>query len=176
MYFDVVGGLAVVYGRGLVLPFVALAAALFAVAVAVAARRRLLSRARPRAWPCSATAAVLGVALLVMALVWGMYRTAYEQRTWSEAGVVISDFYRLGLVLLAAAVIVAAYELLLRRLRPWDLAVAALLWWLAAAVAVAVVVPGASYLLTWPLAAPAWACWAPSCSASAPCTAWRAWR
>jgi hypothetical protein len=50
-------------------------------------------------------------------------------------------------------VIVVAYELLLRRLRPWDLAAAALFWWLAGAVAVAVIVPGASYLLTWPLAA-----------------------
>ena len=130
MYFDVVDGLAVVYGKGLVLPFVALAAALFAVAVAVAVRRKLLT-VRGLSVALLATAAVLGVALLVMAVAWGMYRTAYEQRTWSEAGVVISDFYRLGLVLLAAAVIVAAYELLLRRLRPWDLAVAALLWWLA---------------------------------------------
>src|SRR5665647_901609 len=151
VYFDVVGGFAVVYGRGLVLPFVALAAAVFAVAVAAAARRRLLSL-RGLSLAVPATATVLGVALLVMAVVWGMYRTAYEQRTWSEAGVVISDFYRLGLVLLAAAVIVAAYELLLRRLRPWDLAVAALFWWLVGAVAVAVIVPGASYLLTWPLA------------------------
>jgi hypothetical protein len=117
----------------------------------VAARRRLLSL-RGLSLAVPATATVLGVALLVMAVVWGMYRTAYEERTWSETGVVISDFYRLGLVLLAAAVIVAAYELLLRRLRPWDLAVAALFWWLVGAVAVAVTVPGASYLLTWPLA------------------------
>ena len=152
VYFDVVDGFAVVYGRGLVLPLAALAAALFAVAVAVASRRRLLSL-RGFSLAVPATATVLGVALLVMALVWGMYRTAYEQRTWSETGVVISDFYRLGLVLLAAAAIVASYELLLRRLRPWDLAVAALLWWLIGAVAVAVIVPGASYLLTWPLAA-----------------------
>jgi len=151
VYFDVVGGLAVVYGRGLVLPFAALAAALFAVAVAVAARRRLLSL-RGLGLAVPATASVLGVALLVMAVVWGMYRTAYEQRIWSQTGVVISDFYRLGLVLLAAAVIAAAYELLLRRLRPWELAVAALFWWLVGAAAVAVIFPGASYLLTWPLA------------------------
>ena len=151
VYFDVVDGFAVVYAKSLVLPFLALAAAVFAVAVAVAARRRLLSL-RGLSLAVPATVAVLGVALLVMALAWGMYRTAYEQRTWSEAGVVISDLYRLGLVLLAAAVIVAAYELLLRRLRPWDLAVAALVWWLAGAVAVAVLVPGAAYLLTWPLA------------------------
>ena len=151
VYFDVVGGLAVVYGGGLVLPFVALSAAVFAAAVLVAARRRLLSLSG-LGLAVLATAAVLGVALLVMALVWGMYRTAYEQRTWSEAGVVISDFYRLGLVLLAAAVTVAAYQLLLRILRPWDLAVAALFWWLIGAVTVALTVPGASYLLTWPLA------------------------
>ena len=151
VYFDVVDGLAVVYGKGLVLPFVALAVVVFAVAVVVAAHRRLLSL-RGLSLAVPATATVLGVALLVTAVVWGMYRTAYEERTWSETGVVISDFYRLGLVLLAAAVIVAAYELLLRRLRPWDLAVAALFWWLVGAVAVAVIVPGASYLLTWPLA------------------------
>jgi len=151
VYFDVVDGVAVVYDAGLVLPFVGLAAAVFAVAVTVAVRRRLLSL-RGVGLAVPATAAVLGVALVVTAVAWGMYRTAYQQRTWSETGVVISDFYRLGLVLLAAAVIVAAYELLLRRLRPWDLAVAAVSWWLVAAVAVAVVVPGASYLLTWPLA------------------------
>jgi len=151
VYFGVVDGLAIVYEEGLVLPFVALAVVVFAVAVTVAVRRRLLSL-RGVGLAVPATAAVLGVALVVTAVAWGMYRTAYEQRTWSETGVVISDFYRLGLVLLAAAVIVAAYELLLRRLRPWDLAVAAVSWWLVAAVAVAVVVPGASYLLTWPLA------------------------
>jgi hypothetical protein len=151
VYFDVVDGLAVVYGQGLVLPFVALATAVFAVAVTVAFRRKLLSL-RGLSLAVPATATVLGVALLFMAVVWGMYRTAYEQRTWSTTGVVISDFYRLGLVLLAAAVIVAAYEFLLRRLRPWDLAVAALFWWVLGAVAVAVIVPGASYLLTWPLA------------------------
>ena len=151
VYFDVVGGLTVVYGGGLALPFVALSAAVFAAAVIVAARRRLLSLSG-LGLAVLATAAVLGVALLIMALAWGMYRTAYEQRTWSEAGVVISDLYRLGLVLIAAAVIVAAYQLLLRRLRPWDLAAAALFWWLVGAVAVTAAVPGAGYLLTWPLA------------------------
>ena len=60
VYFDVVGGLAVVYAQGLVLPFVALAAAVFAV-------RRGRGRPPPAAhaawaqpWPCSRTVAVLG--------------------------------------------------------------------------------------------------------------------
>ena len=149
--FDTVGSVAVSYGRGWVLPFVGLEAALFLAAVAVAARRRLLTL-RGLTLSVLGTAAALAVALLLTAVAWGMYRTAYEQRTWSETGVVISDLYRVGLVLLCAAVIVAAYFLLLRGLRPWDLAAVALAWWLGLAVAVGLTVPGASYLLTWPLA------------------------
>ena len=137
MYFDVVGRLAVVYGRGLVLPLVALAAVVLGLP-SLWLPGAGCSACAALASPCRSRPRSLGVALLVMAVVWGMYRTAYAQRTWSETGVVISDFYRLGLVLLTAAVIVAAYQLLLRRLRPWDLAVAALLWWLVGAVAVAV--------------------------------------
>ena len=151
VYFDVVGSVAVSYGRGWVLPFVGLAAALFVAAVAVAVRRRLLTL-RGLSLSVIGTAAALAVALLLMAVAWGMYQTAYEQRTWSETGVVVSDLYRVGLVLVCAAVIMAAYFFLLRRLRPWDLAVVALSWWLGLAIAIGLTVPGASYLLTWPLA------------------------
>ena len=51
---------------------------------------------------------------------------------WTGTGVVISDWYRLGLVLLASAVVLAIYAGLLRRLRAWDLAIVALAWWAAA--------------------------------------------
>ena len=151
VYFNAVDSVGVSYSQRWVLPFVGLATALFAAAVAVAARRRLLT-VRGLSLSVLGTAAALAVALLLMAIGWGMYRTAYEQRVWSETGVVISDLYRVGLVLLCAAVIVAAYFALLRGLRPWDLAVVALAWWLCLAVAVGLTVPGASYLLTWPLA------------------------
>ena len=125
-----------------------------------AGRRR--ARRRSGAVACCAAAAwpgasarcrwSLGVAMSVMALVWAMYRTAYEEHTWSDTGVVISDSYRLGLVLLAAASVAAAYGGLLRRLRAWDLAAAAQVWWAAGTTVVAAFAPGASYLLTWPLA------------------------
>ncbi len=152
VYFDVVGGYAVSYGAGLVWPLVGVAAALFAAAVVVAWRRRRITR-RGVVVGVPASALVLAAALGLVGIVWGMYRPAYEQRLWTNTGVVVSDFHRLGLVLLAAAVVVGAYGLLLRRLGPWDLAAAALLWWLAAAVALAVTIPTAAYLLTWPLAA-----------------------
>ena len=151
VYFDVAGSVAVSYGRGWIVLFVGLAAALLVAAVAVAASRRLLTL-KGLSLSVLGTAATLVVALLLMAVVWGMYRTAYEQRIWSETGVVISDLYRVGLVLLCAAVVVAAYFALLRGLPPWDLAVAALAWWLGLAVTISLMVPGASYLLTWPLA------------------------
>ena len=80
-----------------------------------------------------------------------MYSSAYEARVWTQTGVVISDWYRLGLVLLASAVVLTIYGLLLRRLRAWDLGIVALAWWAAGAVVVSIAFPGASYLLTWSL-------------------------
>lgn len=151
VYFDLTGSVAVSYPRAFVKPFLALAMALFAVAVAIAASRRLVTL-RGVAWSVLGTAATLGASLLVVALVWTMYRTAYEERIWTRTGVVISDWYRLGLVLLASAVVLAIYAGLLRRLRAWDLAFVALAWWAAGAVVVSLAFAGASYLLTWPLA------------------------
>ena len=149
--FDVIGGRAVYYPVTWAAPVCIGAAVLFAAAVAVACRRRLLSL-RGLAWSVLGTAVALVVSLLFMAVAWTMYTTAYEQRVWTDTGVVLSDWYRVGLVLLAAAVVLTVYGLLLRRLRPWDLAFAGLGWWLAGAAAVTVTVPAASYLLAWPLA------------------------
>ena len=152
VYFTPVDGVAVVYGRDLVLPFTVVAVVAFTLAVVVAARRRLLTW-RGVTLGAAGSAATLGVALLAMSTVWTMYRTAYEQRTWTDTGVVLSDLHRLGLMLLAAALITATYGLLLRVVRVWDLAFAGLGWWLVATVAVSVTFPGASPLLTWPLLA-----------------------
>ena len=152
VYFDVVGGYAVSYGTWLVWPLTGAAAVLFAAALFVAWRRRRVTL-RGIVIGVPASSLVLGAALGVVGIVWGMYRPAYEQRVWTNTGVVVSDFHRLGLVLLAAAVVVAGYGLLLRRLRAWDLAAAALVWWLGAAVVLTVAIPSAAYLLTWPLAA-----------------------
>ena len=150
VYFDVVGDIAVVYPQSLVAPFVALAVALFAAAVAIAAGRRLLS-VRGLALATLGTAATLAASLLVTVVTWWMYQTAYQERVWTQTGVVISDWYRVGLVLVAAAVVLGLYGVLLRRLHAWDLAVAALAWWGAATVGVSHFFPGASYLLTWSL-------------------------
>lgn len=151
VYFTTVGGLAVVYPGSLVAPFAAGATGLFVAAVLIVRRRRLLTLTGV-AWAALGTGLTLLASLGLVGLVWTMYRTAYEERAWTDTGVVISDLYRLGLVLLTAAVVLGGYWLLLRRLRVWDVAVVALAWWLALAVAVSALVPGASYLLVWPLA------------------------
>ncbi len=150
VYFDLTGSVAVSYPVSWVVPLMAGALVLFVAVVALAARRRLLTL-RGVAWATLGTGATLGASLLVVAAGWTMYRTAYEERVWTGTGVVISDWYRLGLVLLAAAVVLGIYAGLLRRLRAWDLAVAALAWWAAGSVVVALAFPGASYLLTWSL-------------------------
>jgi Peptidase family M28 len=150
--FDVVDGFAASYSRALVWPFAVLAVLCVASAFVVGWRRHLLGL-RGVAWSLAAVALALAIAMGVMGLVWAMYRTAYEEHTWSDSGVVISDTYRLGLVLVTAATVTAAYGAMLRRLRAWDLAAAAQVWWVAGVLIVAGVVPGASYLLTWPLVA-----------------------
>ncbi|NLE22016.1 MAG: M20/M25/M40 family metallo-hydrolase [Actinobacteria bacterium] len=150
VYFNVIGDVAVVYAQSLVVPFVAVAVLLFAAAVAVAARRRLLSL-RGLALAVLGTAATLAASALVTAVSWWMYETAYQERVWTRTGVVVSDWYRVGLVLLASAVVLGMYGFLLRRLRAWDLVIAAAAWWAAGAVVVSRSFPGASFLLTWPL-------------------------
>ena len=150
VYFNVLGDVAVVYAQSLVTPFAVLAVALFATAVAIAAGRRLLSP-RGLALATLGTAATLAASLLVTAVSWWMYETAYQERVWTRTGVVISDWYRVGLVLVVAAVVLGIYGFLLRRLRAWDLAVAALAWWGAGTVGVSLLFPGASFLLTWSL-------------------------
>jgi len=57
----------------------------------------------------------------------------------------------LALVLLTLGVVAALYSLLRRRATVAALAAGALLCWVALAFAVALLVPGASYLLVWPL-------------------------
>ena len=150
VYFDLTGSVAVSYPVSWVVPLMAGALVLFVAVVALAVRRRLLTL-RGAAWAALGTGATLGASLLVVAAGWTMYRTAYEERVWTGTGVVVSDWYRLGLVLLAAAVVLGIYAGLLRRLRAWDLAVVALAWWAAGSVVVALAFPGASYLLTWGL-------------------------
>ncbi len=150
VYFNVIGDVAVVYPQSLVVPFVAAALLLFAAAVGIAARRRLLSL-RGLALATLGTAATLAASLLVTAVSWWMYETAYQERAWTRTGVVISDWYRVGLILIAAAVVLGIYGFLLRRLRAWDLAIAALAWWAVGTVGVSHFFPGASFLLTWSL-------------------------
>lgn len=151
VYFDLTGSVAVSYPISWVKPLLAAALVLYGAALALAARRRLLTL-RGVAWSVLGTGATLVASLLVVAIGWSMYRTAYEERVWTGTGVVISDWYRMGLVLLTAAVVLGIYAAILRRLSAWDLAVVALAWWAAGSVIVSLAFPGASYLLTWSLA------------------------
>jgi hypothetical protein len=150
VYFDAVGDVSVVYARSWVVPLTALALVLYGVAVVVAVRRRLLT-ARGVAWSALGSGLALAASLLVTGLAWAMYSSAYEQRIWTQTGVVVSDWYRVGLVLLASAVVLTAYGLLLRAVPVWDLSVVALAWPAAGALFVSRVFPGASFLLTWSL-------------------------
>lgn len=107
-------------------------------------------------WFLAAVTAVL-VAMAMVALIWGP-RTALTLYTKDITR--IPDLFPLhqnGLFTTACAaaslmVVALVYNRFWGRLRVQSLAMGALLWWVAALVAVAIYLPGASYLLMWPLA------------------------
>jgi len=151
VYFNPLGSFFVHYPSWLVLPLAALALLLFACVVAVGLRGRLLT-ARGllfgfAAFPVAAVAA-WGAVKLGVWLVRALHR-GEEFAPWGET--YRGGLYLVGLVLLAAAAFAALYNLFRKKTGVNNLAVGALAWWTLLAAAVGLLVPGASYLLAWPL-------------------------
>jgi hypothetical protein len=142
-------------------PLAVLAAGLLAVALGVGVRRK---RVRIGGVLAGVGAGLLGVAAAAL-LAWGIGRAA----DWVCGGALslqtLRDAVRkavlAGSLAVGAAVSTAVVAGALRRVRASDLAIGATAGWAPLAIASAVVLPGGSYLFTWPLAASAlaWCAW-----------------
>ncbi len=149
VYFDLFGRLLVRYPNTLVLPLAILAALLCCGMVGLGLRRRQLSGRGLLAGfllvllpLIAAVLLAIGVALLIKAVHGeAAYYGEPYQRTW----------YLAGLVALILTVAAALYGWLRRKIRPANLAVGAMLWWLLLTLLTSLALPGASYLFTWPL-------------------------
>jgi MFS family permease len=158
-YFNLTGGVIVQYGPAVAILLALVAAALFAAALAAGLRRDLLT-VRGLLTAMLAFPAVTLVATLVAFFAWLLLKRSVPDLDVLSLGSDQNAFFVFGLVALALAVFAALYQLLLRRLRPENLALGALAWWLVLAVAFALAAPSAAYLWTWPaLAAAAVALW-----------------
>lgn len=150
VFFNAIGGHMVVYDAHWAAPLAGLAGGLFVVVVAVGRRRRLVSLRGVLAGLVGCTAGFV-VCLVLVAIVWVLLGGLSSTLDVSSAFVINDAAHRVGLVALALAGASWTYLAMLRRVRPFDLAVAGLASCLAGAVVTSVVAPGASYLFVWPL-------------------------
>ena len=147
-YFPVLGAL-IRYPGWLVLPLALLAALAVAAAIVLARSRRLITLPR--------LAAGAGLAVLPIAVPAALAQLGWAALSWFRpgyAGMLTGDPYHPGLLRLAVVMlslaVLAGWYLLARRLGGLALALAGLCWLALLGVALAVLVPGGSYLVALP--------------------------
>ncbi|HEX8355699.1 MAG TPA: M20/M25/M40 family metallo-hydrolase [Pyrinomonadaceae bacterium] len=151
VYFDVLGLFLVNYPSAWALPLAALAALAFVVVAFVGVRRR---RMTPKGVALGALALLLSMACAygVVWVAWWALRSFYtgysSMPQWLRYG---GDLYLAGFVALTLAAMTALYIVFRRRADALSLTAGALVWWVALSLLSAVMLPGASYLFTWPL-------------------------
>jgi hypothetical protein len=150
VYFNLIGSGLVMYSERWVRWLVAAAGLGLVIILWWGRRRRLL-------WlngVAIAATVALGTAIAaegVVAIAWMMVSGQYYRRPMANGTVIVNNLDRLGLVLIAAAVVVGVTIVALRKLHVLEVAGGGLLWWFVFAGAAAAVQPGASYLFVWPL-------------------------
>lgn len=151
IYFDVMGLFLVRYPTAWVLPLTFLVTLLFAGVVLTGIKRgRLTLKGMGLGFLALLLSAVSAFA--VVSLAWWLVQTFYTRYSampqWLRYN---NNFYLLSFVALASASAAAVYILFRRRVNVLNLAAGALVWWLVLMVLSAVYLPGASYILLWPL-------------------------
>jgi hypothetical protein len=151
VYFNLLDGLLVVYPRSWALPLAVGAAVLYGAVVWLGLRRRRVS---PSGLLTGAVNSLLSLIFMgaLTALLWALVRETYGVVS-SSLPYYNDDVHRAGLTALILAIGLAVYLWGLDDARALDTALAALLWWTLLSLYIAAALPGASYLLVWPLAA-----------------------
>lgn len=149
IYFDVAGLGLVSYPAGAALPLAGLTLVLFALVVARAARSGAVRRRR-----VLLSAVLLPLLALAVALACTVLWLAISATNPHYKGLMDmynSHWYWLGLVTTAGGLFMALQSWLLRRFALMELALGAATLWSVLMLASALAMPGASFLLTWPL-------------------------
>ncbi len=151
VYFDMPGGFLVHYSSAWIFPLVIFAAVAFA-AVVFLGRKRGFVTFKGIAFGFAALIVSCVAANIVTMLVWIVVRSVhpgFRLIPWGDT--YNSGFYKIAFVLLTIGIVAAIYAFAQKQTRVANLAVGAMLGWLLLAAASAVLVPGGSYLFTWPL-------------------------
>ena len=152
VYFNPLGFRLIVYSQAVAVALVILAALLFAGVVWLGLRRNRLT---PGGMLSAALASpfVCAISAGVVAVWWMVARAWYIQPGYPGVMLYNDNLHRAGLVALVFGVAAWLFFSLLKGLRPFDVMVGTLGWWLVLAAGSLVAAPGTSYLFVWPLLA-----------------------
>jgi hypothetical protein len=151
VYFDLPGAGLVRYPAGLVMPLALLVTVLFVGVVILGFRWRELSF---KGSALGFVSFALGVAAspVVVMVIWRFRRIVHDTlRLPPQADIYNAHLYLISFIAITAAVVFAVYAVFSRWVRLQELLVGSMSGWLLLMLVSAVLWPGASYLLTWPL-------------------------
>jgi hypothetical protein len=151
VYFDLFGAFVVYYPVSWVIPLFVLVTLTFAGVLVLGIRKRNLTIGGIGLGALVSLLAMVGSWLLV-SLVWRLVRALHSQYDLMPAG----DTYNSRLYLIAFAALTLAftsalYVLASQRVSVQNLWAGALIWWVVLLVLTALLLPGGSYLFTWPV-------------------------
>jgi hypothetical protein len=151
VYFDILGTTLVRYSETFVLPLAALVCLAFAALVVYGLRRkRLTLKGMVLSFLAFLAALVAGPGLAM--LLWEAVAWLQDRGVWKPEGETYNgDLYLASFAALTIAVTAVLYILLRKRVALPDLMVGGLLWWTLLMLGTSLMLPGASYLFTWPL-------------------------
>jgi hypothetical protein len=151
VYFDLLGLFLVHYSKFWVLPLAIFALILFVALVVIGLKFRILTLPGI-ALGCvallAATVLVAGIEKLLWALI---FKLRYAAEFRPPGDTYFTGLYVIGFAVLAVAITLLVYNLFRKKTSWENLTAGALVWWVILMLLVSFFLPGASYLLTWPL-------------------------
>jgi hypothetical protein len=151
VYFDLPGGFLAHYSSAWIIPLVIVAVVAFAAVVFIGRKRELVTL-KGIVFGFVALIVSCIAANIITMLVWTVVRTfhaGFRLVPWGDT--YNSGFYKIAFVLLTIGIVSAIHAFCRKRTSVANLAVGAMLGWLLLTVTSAFVLPGGSYLFTWPL-------------------------
>jgi len=151
VYFDLFGSILVHYSKTWVLPLSLFALVLFTALLVIGLRRGILTVAGIGFGVVAFLLTTILVTVLESLLWMAIFRLRYAFEIRPFGLTYHNSIYLIGFAALAVAITVSLYNLALRKASAENLAAGALVWWMLLTLFVSISLPGASYLLLWPL-------------------------
>lgn len=151
VYFNIPGGYLIRYSGTWIFPLVILTALLFAAVLFLGLKRKQLSLSGILVGFVAFLASLIAVALVAIAVTWFTNMINPWSSVSGQAEAYNSHLYFISFTALAIAVTSALYVWFRKKISSQNLTVGGLFGWLVLMVLTALLVPGASYLFTWPL-------------------------